>query len=189
MKIKIIRSLILVVSLFPAMVSLNYLDRECFFYGCSLFSGDNTLNQFGIKVSLYRRCPSSIEFLDIKNDTIGCYFSMISNPNCIPQPYKESILVYYIISEKRLFLCEKDSEGKICYKELKRNEESKVYEEVVEEINIEGLTPRIVFTDVMSINKIIDARDCCLDIVILIILLLTVEIVCIIFDIKKWKKE
>ena len=177
MKTKIIRTLIILIAILPSLASFRYLDHECVFLGRSILDKEHTLNSIGIGVSLYTGCPGSIEFTDKRNGDICCYFSWIPNIKCTPQPSKETRLLYYIICDTHLLLCENDSAGERHFKKLIRGSNSMIQAEDIDGINLEGQNSKIVFADVADCEKKIDARDCCLHIVVLLVLLLVIEIV------------
>lgn len=178
MKVRIIRILIILIAILPSWTSFRYLDDECASFGRSILGREHTLNSMGVGVSLYTRCPSSIEFTDKKNNDICCYFSWLPNKKCIPQPPERNQLLFYIISETHLFLCEMDSSGEKHYKKIFRGRNSKIQVEDVDRINIDRQNPKIVSFNLIDCGGKIDARDCCLHIVILLTLLLVIEIIC-----------
>lgn len=185
MKIRIIRVLILVVALFSTRVIFRHLDKDSSYIGCSIMEKNNEISSLGIKMALYTRCPSSIEFLDMrKGKGSGFYYSWIPNSRCIPQSEDEPRLLSYWVGDSCILLCENDSNGRICYRVLQRDKDSFYIKDITSsdagDMVIEGMTSRnsspIIYTDVTKVENIIDARNCCRDIIILIILLLIIEI-------------
>ena len=187
-KTRIIRILILIITLLPTKVIFHYLDKECHFLGQSILDGCNVITPIGIKVSLNMGCPSTIEFIDVINDNISCYFSYIPNSNCIPPLQKENMLLSYCVGDSNILLCKEDTTGKICYTVLKRGTDSFFYEEKACSDDEEKIiTSPNEWTNVTDISKTIDARDCCVHLIIMLIVLLIFDISGLIFYIRKYK--
>lgn len=188
-KTRIIRILILIITLPSTKVIFHYLDKECHFLGQSIIDGCNVITPIGIKVSLYMGCPSTIEFIDALNNNISCDFSYISNPNCTPHLQKENMLLSYWVGDSNILLCKKDTIGKICYTVLKRGPDSFFHEEIASSDDIEKtITSPNEWTNVTDISKTTDARNCCVHLIIMLIALLIFDIGGLIFDIRKYKK-
>lgn len=182
---KIIIAFILAIALFFLLTPFCYLDKECFFIGESILKSGNVSDSLGLKPALYTRCPSSFEFLDTKNNGISCYFSFISNTNCVSSEEEGKKLLFYMINNSHIYLCEEDSIGRLLYSELRRvtSSNGESFINAVEVDNNEMLvnqSTKIILTNMTCCGKIIAARDCCLYIMILIVIALIINIISII---------
>lgn len=192
MKARIIRTLILTIALLPTMSTFRYLDKECFYLGHSMLNKDNIIRPLGIKVLLHTSCPCAIELMDIRNNGNSCYFSWIPNLSCTPQPQEENRLLSYLAGDSNILLCEEDSKGAVCYKVLKRGKDSFLHEEKVSndeagKLITEIMTSQNSWTNVTNFDTTMGARDCCLHLIIILVLLLIIEISGIILTIRRCK--
>lgn len=181
MKTTIIRIVLLLLMAFIISGPFYYLDKECSFFGCSLLTKEKHLSELGIKVFLYTRCPNFIEFIDLKNNNVSCYYSMISNTRCIPYPKNaEGFLIFYALNDGCIFLCEKDAMGNVFYKKIIRcNPNGGIAVLEVDESDLKKIVDsntKVVYLDTSKFEKLIESRNQCLLCIILLFVLLLVNI-------------
>ncbi len=166
-----------------------YLDKECSFLGCSISTKEEHLSNLGIKVSLYTGCPSYIEFIDLKNNNVSCFYSTLPNTRCIPQPKINRFLLYYALNDNCILLCEKDASGNVFYKKIIRytsNGSAIVQNVSADDLKeIEYHNTKFVYTDTSKCEKIIESRNRCLLCIVLLVILLLVNII---YPIVKYKQ-
>lgn len=173
------------------------LDSICGYYGNSIFCKKEL--PYNICIDVYLRKPSTFEFRD-SSKSIPYYMSYNLNDLKSLRGYKSDDfeLIYYIISNNNLFICERNEDGDIRYQVLEKSISLSGKESMqFEKIDVENMFEKIDVWDYTYINAdteyirgIINSRDFCLyAICILIFVAIYYIISSIKYNISAYKKH